>query len=251
MPRNGSILLICNALAQSPRANEGPQSSPMVDTIDGAGLAAGTHNMAVDARRMAPAAARNREPITSVLRRHLPSRGLVLEVASGTGEHIAHFASALGSGLIFQPSDADAGARASIDAWVEALGVGNVRPAIGLDASAENWPVQAADVVICINMIHIAPWTAAVGLVRGAAQVLPAGGLLYLYGPFRRDGRHTAPSNEAFDGSLRAQNAEWGVRDLEAVAELAAAHGFSPPVIEEMPANNLSLIFSKAGVTPA
>ena len=122
-------------------------------------------------------------------------------------------------------------------------GVRNVLPAIPLDASANPWPIQRADAVICINMIHIAPWDAAIGLVRGAAAVLPAGGQLYLYGPFRRNGRHTAPSNETFDRSLRDRDPAWGVRDLEDVIRLALLHGFSQPIVEEMPANNLSLIF--------
>jgi hypothetical protein len=201
--------------------------------------------MTKDARLIAPATARNREHITKVLRQHLPCQGLVLEVASGSGEHIVHFANSFSPDLTFQPSDPDAGARASIDAWVHLTGVSNVLPSIALDASADLWPIQRADVVICINMIHIAPWEAAIGLVRGAARLLPANGLLYLYGPYRRDGRHTAPSNEAFDGSLRSQNQKWGVRDLEAVVELAEQHGFARPLIEEMPANNLSLIFHR------
>jgi Protein of unknown function (DUF938) len=201
--------------------------------------------MTKDARLMAPATARNREHITKVLLRHLPSHGLVLEVASGTGEHITHFAGVLGADLRFQPSDPDAGARVSIDAWVHSTGARNVLPAIALDASTDSWPIQRADAVICINMIHIAPWEAAMGLVRGAARLLPAKGLLYLYGPYRRDGRHTVLSNEAFDRGLRRQNPEWGVRDLVAVAELAEQHGFAQPLIEEMPANNLSLIFHR------
>jgi len=201
--------------------------------------------MTDDVRLVAPATARNREPITKVLRQHLPPEGLALEVASGTGEHIVHFASALSADLSFQPSDPDAAARASIDAWVASAGVRNVLPAIALDASADAWPIQRADAVICINMIHIAPWEAAVGLVRGAARLLPGGGLLYLYGPYRREGRHTAPSNEAFDRSLRMQNPKWGVRDLETVAALAKQHGFCQPLIEEMPANNLSAIFHR------
>jgi hypothetical protein len=201
--------------------------------------------MASDARLIAPATARNREPITKVLRLHLPSRGLVLEVASGTGEHITHFAGVLSADLRFQPSDPDAHARESIDAWVESTGVRNVLPAIALDASADPWPIQRADAVVCINMIHIAPWEAAVGLVNGAARVLPASGVLYLYGPYCRHGRHTAPSNEVFDRSLRRQNPNWGVRDLEAMTELAEENGFAQPIIKEMPANNLSLIFHR------
>ena len=199
--------------------------------------------MKEDARLYAPAAARNREPIFDVLRRHLPSRGLVLEVASGSGEHVAHFAQSSGPDLIFQPSDPDPSARASIDAWAAALDLGNIRPAIGLDATSDRWPLSYADVMLCINLIHIAPWAAAVGLMRGAAGILPIGGVLFLYGPFRRNGCHTAPSNEAFDRDLRTRNPAWGVRDLEAVAALAEAHGFAQPVVEEMPANNLSVIF--------
>lgn len=204
--------------------------------------------MSDDHRQHAPATARNREPIWAVLQRHLPQRGLVVEVASGSGEHVVHFARASGPQIAYQPSDPDAQARASIDAWAAATGLANIRPALALDAAAETWPIASADVVLCINMVHIAPWSAAIGLVRGAARVLPPGGLLYLYGPFRREGRHTAPSNEAFDRDfLRARNPEWGVRDLEAVADLAAAAGFAPPLIEPMPANNLSVLFRRQG----
>lgn len=199
--------------------------------------------MSADHRRFAPATARNREPILEVLRRHLPASGLVLELASGTGEHVVHFAEALGQSIEFQPSDPSAEARASIDAWASMHSLANVRSAIALDAASAIWPVDRADAVVCINMIHISPWESTIGLVRGAARVLPAGGLLYLYGPFRRFGRHTAASNERFDQDLRRQNALWGVRDLEAVLALAAEAGFAPPVIEDMPANNLSVIF--------
>ena len=198
--------------------------------------------MTSDARLHAPAAGRNREPILAVLRTHLPSRRLVLEVASGSGEHILHFAQAL-PGLDFQPSDPDPQARASIDAWRAATALPNIKPALALDAATEPWPISEADAVLCSNMIHIAPWEAAAGLMRGAAALLRAGCMLYLYGPFRRDGAHTAPSNAAFDRSLRMQDPDWGVRDLEAVTTLAIAHGFAEPIVEEMPANNLSLIF--------
>jgi SAM-dependent methyltransferase len=191
-------------------------------------------------RRQAPAAARNRAPILDVLRPHLPARGLVLEVASGSGEHTAHFAQALPD-LTFQPSDPDPDARASIDAWSEDLA--NVRPALTLDAASETWPVGRADAVVCINMIHIAPWEAAVGLIRGAARRLPPRGMLFLYGPYFRDGVATAPGNLAFDRDLRARNAAWGLRDLDAVASLARGHGFSAPRIVETPANNLSVVF--------
>lgn len=202
--------------------------------------------MSEDGRLYAPAAARNRAPILDALQHQMPSRGLVLEVASGTGEHIAHFARASGPDLIFQPSDPDPVARASIDAWAATLGLRNIRSAIALDASAEGWPIAYADAVLCINMIHISPWLAAVGLMRGAARVLPLAGMLFLYGPFRRKGSHTAPSNAAFDHDLRMQNPAWGVRDLEAVVALAESHGFASPLVEEMPANNLSLTFRRS-----
>jgi hypothetical protein len=195
-------------------------------------------------RRQAPAAARNRQPILDVLRTHLPATGLVLEVASGTGEHVAHFASALPA-LAFQPSDPDPGARASIDDWTRALGLTNVRAALALDASAVGWPIGGADAIVCINMIHIAPWEAAVGLIEGSARRLAPEGLLFLYGPFHRCGRPTAAGNAAFDTDLRRRNPAWGVRHLEEVVALAATLGFASPAIVEMPANNLSVAFRR------
>lgn len=195
-------------------------------------------------RRQAPAAARNRQPILDILSPRLPAQGLVLEIASGSGEHIVHFAEALPD-LVFQPSDPSPEARASIDDWVQALALGNVRPALALDAAGDAWPLECADAVLCCNMIHIAPWEAAVGLIAGAGRLLPSGGTFYLYGPYRRDGRHTAPSNEAFDLDLRRRNPAWGVRDLEAVAALAETRGFGLPEIIDMPANNLSLVFKR------
>src|SRR5205085_9226710 len=136
-------------------------------------------------------------------------------------------------------------ARASIDAWAASLGLGNVRPALALDASAADWPIAAADAVVCINMIHISPWPATVGLIRGAARLLPVKGPLFLYGPFLRAGVATAPSNLAFDRDLRAGNPAWGLRALEEVAALAAAQGFAPPLVTEMPANNVSVVFRR------
>lgn len=195
-------------------------------------------------RRHAPAAARNRQPILDVLRSRLPAGGIVLEVASGSGEHVVHFARAL-PGLVFQPSDPSAEARASIDDWIRSEGLDNVQTALELDAAGDVWPIKRADAVLCCNMIHIAPWEAAVGLISGAARILPEGGTLYLYGPYRRNGLHTAPSNEAFDRDLRQRDPAWGVRDLEAVAGLAAAQGFAAPEIIDMPANNLSLLFKR------
>ena len=199
-----------------------------------------------DGRRHAPATLRNRDPILAALRRHLPARGAVLEVASGTGEHAVHFAAAL-PGLVFQPSDPDPGARASMDAWARDAGLPNLRAALALDVAAPGWEEAAggADAVLCVNMVHIAPWAATRGLLRGAARVLPAGGALCLYGPFRRDGRHTAPSNAAFDEQLRVSNPAWGVRDLEAVADEAVARGFGAPIVERMPANNLFVAFQR------
>jgi SAM-dependent methyltransferase len=196
-------------------------------------------------RRHAPATARNRQPILEVLRRHLPEAGLVLEVASGSGEHVMHFAANLPK-LVFQPSDPDSDARASIDDWARETGLGNVRSALALDAQSKAWPVEQADAILCCNMIHIAPWPAATGLIAGAGRLLQSDGVLYLYGPYRRGGRHTAPSNEAFDRDLRRRNPAWGVRDLEEVAACANENGFGAPEIVEMPANNLSLIFRRS-----
>jgi SAM-dependent methyltransferase len=195
-------------------------------------------------KREAPAAARNREPILDVLRQHLPREGLVLEFASGTGQHVVHFARALPA-LAFQPSDPNDSARASIDDWASTLGLSNVRPALPLDAAAAAWPVAQADAILCINMIHISPWEATVGLIEGAARTLPEGGVLYLYGPYRRAGHPTAPSNEDFDRDLKSRNPAWGLRTLEDVAALASRHGFAAPTVVEMPANNLSVVFRK------
>ncbi|MDF1585535.1 DUF938 domain-containing protein [Marinimicrococcus flavescens] len=197
-----------------------------------------------DDRLHAPATLRNRDAILAVLCQVLPASGLVLEVASGSGEHVVHFAAAL-PGLTFQPSDPDPQARSSVAAWAKVEGLANLRPPLDIDAAAPDWPLAAADAVLCINMIHIAPWSAAVGLVRGAGAILPPGAPLYLYGPFRRHGAHTAPSNAAFDESLRQRDPAWGVRDLEEVAALASATGFSPPAVTTMPANNLSVVFRR------
>ena len=197
-----------------------------------------------DHRLHAPATLRNRDAILGVLRGVLPASGLVLEVASGSGEHVAHFARHL-PGPTFQPSDLNPEALSSIAAWADKAGVANVLPPVLLNASEPPWPVTAADAVISINMAHIAPWAATVGLVGGAAEILPAGTPLYLYGAFRQGGVHTSTSNEAFDRSLRATDPAWGVRDLEAVAGLARAAGFSGPVVTEMPANNLSVVFRR------
>lgn len=197
-----------------------------------------------DPRLYAPAVARNRDAIVDVLRRILPARGHVLEIASGTGEHIVHFAEAFPR-LTFQPSDIDANSRASIDAWVAKKRFANVRRAVFLDATAAPRPVCSADAILCINMIHIAPWAATRGLFHQAYELLEPGGLLYLYGPYFREGIETAPSNLAFDASLRAQNPDWGLRDLAAVTAVARGNDFSLAEIVEMPANNLSVIFRR------
>src|SRR5579864_4496044 len=165
--------------------------------------------MADISRLSAPAVARNREPILGVLRRVLPAQGLVLEIASGTGEHAAYFSAALPR-LRWQPSDADAAARASIADYRNAAGSDNFLAPLALDAAAADWPLTQADAIVCINMIHISPWAATEGLLAGAERVLPAGAVLYLYGPYREGGVHTAPSNAAFDADLRARNALWG-----------------------------------------
>jgi hypothetical protein len=197
-----------------------------------------------DNRLFSAAAARNREPILDVLRAVLPKQGLVLEVASGFGEHAVHFAAAL-TDLTFAPSDPSPRARESVAAWIAAAGVGNVQAPLALDAASAPWPIARADAVICINMVHISPWAATEGLFDHASAILPAGAPLYLYGPFKRGGAHTAPSNAEFDAGLRAQDSSWGVRDLEAVADLAHQAGFEGPEIVEMPANNLSLVFRR------
>jgi len=197
-----------------------------------------------DDRRSAAHVARNAEPIAAVLRDVLPGHGLVLEVASGTGEHAVHFARAFPK-LLWQPSDPEPAALRSIEAWRAEAGLFNLLPAVSLDARAAEWPVSNADAIVAINMVHISPWSATTGLMRGAGRLLAPGAPLYLYGPYRRAGIETAPSNEAFDESLKARDPEWGLRDLEAVAEAAAAHGFALERVVEMPANNLSVIFRK------
>jgi hypothetical protein len=197
-----------------------------------------------DARRFAPATARNREPILAVLRRVLPASGTVLEIASGTGEHAAHFAPYFPA-LTWQPSDADADNLASIAAWAAASGAANIRPPILLDVTAPDWGVEGVAAILAVNMIHIAPWAAAEALMAGAGRRLPPGAPLYLYGPYKRGGRHTAPSNAAFDADLRRRDPAWGVRDLDDVIRLAAKNGLDLAEIVEMPANNLSVIFRR------
>jgi hypothetical protein len=203
----------------------------------------------MDARLYAAATQRNREPIVGVLRRVLPAAGTVLEIASGTGEHAVWFAAQL-PGLVFQPSDPDPDHRASIAAWTAFTAVATVRAPLAIDVAAPDWekaPGVPRDVaaILCINMTHISPWAATLGLVRGAGALIAPGGVLYLYGAYKRGGSHTAPSNASFDTSLRARDPAWGVRDLEAVTAAAAAAGFAPESVIEMPANNLSVVFRR------
>lgn len=215
-----------------------------------------------DARRYAPATERNREPILAVLQRVLPPTGTVLEISSGTGEHAVFFAPRLAPRQ-WLPSDLDPGARASIAAWREASPAANLHAPLALDAAAPLWPVESENfrdlrsepdlqqhpitALVNINMIHISPWAACLGLLAGAGRILPPGGILYLYGPYKQNGQHTAPSNAAFDASLQAQNPEWGVRDLEAVVAAAKAHHLAIVETIAMPANNLSVVFRALG----
>jgi hypothetical protein len=197
-----------------------------------------------DHRQYAPATVRNRDFILDALRDVLPTTGVILEIASRSGEHVVYFARNLPS-LAFQPSDPEPEALLSVAAWVKAAQVTNVRVPIVLAASQSTWPLASADGIICINMIHISPWDATVGLIRSAAAILPRGSPLYLYSPYKRKGFATAPSNQAFDQNLRDRNPTWGLRDLEAVAAIAQSTGFSVPAVTEMPANNLSIVFRR------
>ena len=194
--------------------------------------------------RTAPAVARNRDAILTVLRRVLPPKGIVLEIASGTGEHAVHFALALPD-LTWQPSDPDESARKSITAHRERAELPNLLPPLELDASKDKWPLARADAIVAINMIHITPWAATEGLMAGAGRILLPGGIVYLYGPYKEKGQHTAPSNALFDADLTARNAEWGVRNLDDVRALASKHKFDFVERASMPANNLSVVFRK------
>ncbi|WKB52274.1 DUF938 domain-containing protein [Eleftheria terrae] len=197
-----------------------------------------------DARRHSPAAERNAGPILSVLQEWLPpAGGSALEVASGTGQHVACFAAAL-PGWTWQPTDFDPAALPSIASWTE--GLPGVLPPRQLDVTASDWGLPRYDLLYCANMIHIAPWAACLGLLRGAAAHLQAGGRLVLYGPYRIDGQHTAPSNAAFDTELRQRDPAWGVRDLGEVRQAALAHRLALVQQRPMPANNLCLLFQAA-----
>lgn len=205
-----------------------------------------------DPRQFAPATTRNRDAILAVLARPsilgaVSAEGArVLEIASGSGEHAVFFTEHLAN-VAWQPSDPSAEARESVDAWCQFSGVENVAPALELDVERRPWPFQAKfDLIFCANMIHIAPWSAGQALLAEAPRHLAPGGVLFLYGPYKRGGAHTAPSNEAFDRSLRARDARWGVRELEDVVDVARAHGLVLEDVVEMPANNLSVVFRRA-----
>jgi SAM-dependent methyltransferase len=201
------------------------------------------------AKRVSPSAARNLAPIVEVLASRLPREGLVLEIASGTGQHIAAFARRF-SQLAFQPSDPDPAARASIEAWRAEAGAANLLPPLNIDVKEEGWwkavdgPVAA---IVAINLVHISPWAATEGLFAGAGRLVGENGLVYHYGPYKRDGAHTAPSNEAFDASLRRSDPTWGLRDIADVADIAAANGLLLEEIVPMPTNNFSLVLRRAG----
>jgi cyclopropane fatty-acyl-phospholipid synthase-like methyltransferase len=199
----------------------------------------------MDARQQSPSAARNREPILAELRRVLPANAKVLELASGSGEHAVFFARAM-PGVSWRPSDPGAEARASIAAWIEAEGLGNVAPPVEIDVTAPDWGVDAQapfDALVAINMIHISPWEATLGLMAGARRLLRAGGVLFTYGAYKRNGAHTAPSNESFDVWLKQRDERFGVRDLAEVEAAANAQGLTLREIVEMPANNFTLVF--------
>ncbi len=201
-------------------------------------------------KKHAPATNRNREPILDVLTNCLPDHGTILEIASGSGQHAVHFTRHL-PGHYWLPSDPDKASRNSIRAWWWEIQLNNILPPLNIDATRDVWPVENSNLplpitaMVCINMIHISPWAATIGLMKGAARILPEDGILYLYGPYKVDGNHTAPSNEAFDKDLRSRNEEWGIRDLNDVIALAGDHGLSFVKYIQMPANNLSVIFRK------
>jgi hypothetical protein len=197
-----------------------------------------------DERLYAPATERNRKAILSVLKSILPMQGKVLEIASGTGEHITFWAPYFPN-ITWQPSDPDPMHLASIEGWIAQLPAANILPPIQIDVTNQTWSIDSVEVILCVNMIHIAPWEACLGILQGAQSLLSKGGLLYLYGPFKQQGKHTAPSNEAFDLSLRAQDPSWGVRDLEAVIDSAQKHDLHAQQVIPMPANNLSVVFCK------
>src|SRR4030095_9039526 len=197
-----------------------------------------------DGKWFLPPAESNKGPILDVLSRVLPTRGVVLEIASGTGQHVVHFAKAL-SDLTWQPSDPDPELRQSIALRVREEQQANVNSPIDLDVTKLPWPLQTADAVVAINLIHVAPWFATLALFEGAKALLPPEHVLFLYGPYRRCRHHTSESNAQFDLDLRTNNPQWGLRDLEAVSDVAAGAGFVLAETVGMPANNFSLVFKR------
>jgi Protein of unknown function (DUF938) len=199
---------------------------------------------ALGERRSAPAALRNREPIAEVLEDWLPDRGLVLEIASGTGEHSLFFAERFPQ-FEWQPSDVHADALSSIAAWREGASLPNLRVPLAIDASRLDWPITHADAILSINMVHISPWACALGLIDGAARLLPSGGPLILYGPWLKDDIETVSSNRAFDEDLRSRDPEWGLRRVEEFAAEARTRGIELEQTRPMPANNLMLLLRR------
>ena len=204
---------------------------------------------AAGARRSAPAALRNREPIAEVLAEWLPARGVVLELASGTGEHAAFFAERFPA-LEWQPSDLHPDALSSIVAWREEAALPNLRPPLTIDASSADWPIQEADAVLSINMVHISPWASALGLLDGAERLLADGAPLILYGPWLKDDIDTAASNLAFEQDLKARDPAWGLRRVEDFERAAADRGFRLVETRVMPANNLMLLLRPDRINP-
>ncbi|PCI43992.1 MAG: SAM-dependent methyltransferase [Alphaproteobacteria bacterium] len=202
-------------------------------------------------KKHAPATDRNREPILTVLRDCLPDYGTILEIASGSGQHAIYFVTHM-PGHYWLPSDPDKKSRDSISAWWWEVQLNNILPPLNINTRDDVWPVENIEIpqpvsaMVCINMIHISPWESTIGLMKGAARILPKGGILYLYGPYKTDSMHTAPSNELFDISLRSKNPQWGLRNLEDVIKLAGEHGLSLVKTVHMPANNLSVIFKSS-----
>lgn len=197
-----------------------------------------------DAKMSSPSALRNRDPILEVLRTMLPDQGTVLEIASGSGEHVVHFARHLPA-LTWQPTDPSSVARASVTARIDAFDQNNILPPLDLDASRDDWPCDKAEAMLAINMVHISPWSATEGLLRGARRLLPQHGALVLYGPYRQKGRPFVESNVAFDESLRSRNPAWGIRQLEDVIALANACDLDLDTVIDMPANNLTIVFRR------
>jgi SAM-dependent methyltransferase len=196
------------------------------------------------AKEYAPATLRNRDAILTVLKLNLPENGLVLEIASGSGEHAAYFAPRL-AGLTWQPSAPNSESRASIRSWAEEIQGDNLLTPVDLDVLVKPWPVLQADAMVCINMIHISPWAVTQSLMAGAARTLRMGGILYLYGPYKIEGEHTSLSNQAFHESLKNRDAQWGIRDLADVINEAETHGLMHTQSVQMPANNQSIIFKQ------